>query len=48
VKVASIEKMKSLGYAPKVSLREGVHRVVEWQLKEVGSGIKYDHLSPTR
>jgi nucleoside-diphosphate-sugar epimerase len=29
----SIEKIRSLGYAPKVSLEEGIHRVAEWQRK---------------
>jgi dTDP-glucose 4,6-dehydratase len=29
----SIEKIRNLGYAPKVSLEEGIHRVAEWQRK---------------
>lgn len=31
----SITKVRSLGYEPKISLREGIHRVAEWQRKEV-------------
>ena len=31
VKRASIEKIKAIGFAPKVTLREGIARVVEWQ-----------------
>jgi dTDP-glucose 4,6-dehydratase len=31
----SVEKVKSLGYKPKIALREGITRVVEWQKKEV-------------
>jgi dTDP-glucose 4,6-dehydratase len=31
VKIASIEKMRSIGYAPTVSLREGVRAVAQWQ-----------------
>jgi nucleoside-diphosphate-sugar epimerase len=31
----SIQKIRSLGYEPKIRLREGVRRVVEWQRKEV-------------
>ncbi len=31
IKRASIEKMKALGYAPKVTLREGIRRVIRWQ-----------------
>jgi dTDP-glucose 4,6-dehydratase len=31
VKFASIEKMKALGYSPKISLREGIRRVIDWQ-----------------
>ena len=31
IKRASIARMKAMGYSPKVSLREGVGRVVEWQ-----------------
>lgn len=31
IKVASIDKMKALGYAPKVSLEEGINRLVKWQ-----------------
>ena len=30
----SIEKIKSLGYEPRISLREGIRRVAEWQKKE--------------
>jgi dTDP-glucose 4,6-dehydratase len=30
----SIDKAKSIGYKPEVSLREGIHRVVDWQKKE--------------
>jgi nucleoside-diphosphate-sugar epimerase len=33
----SIEKIKSLGYKPEVSLKEGIHHVVEWQRKELFS-----------
>jgi nucleoside-diphosphate-sugar epimerase len=33
----SIEKIKSLGYKPQMSLKEGIHRVVEWQRKELFS-----------
>jgi dTDP-glucose 4,6-dehydratase len=29
----SIEKIRNLGYEPKVSLEEGIHRVAEWQRK---------------
>jgi len=29
----SIEKIRHAGYAPKVSLEEGIHRVAEWQRK---------------
>lgn len=35
IKKASIEKAKSIGYMPKVSLREGVCKVIEWQKKEI-------------
>ncbi|WP_373839072.1 NAD-dependent epimerase/dehydratase family protein [Methanospirillum sp.] len=35
VKMASIEKIKSLGYSPKVSLRAGIKIVVDWQKKNV-------------
>jgi nucleoside-diphosphate-sugar epimerase len=31
----SIDKAKSIGYKPEVSLREGIHRVVNWQKKEM-------------
>jgi len=31
----SIHKISALGYEPKISLREGIRRVVEWQRKEV-------------
>lgn len=31
VKIASIEKVQKLGYSPKVSLREGVKKVMQWQ-----------------
>ena len=31
VKKVSIDKMKALGYAPKVTLKEGIRRVVAWQ-----------------
>lgn len=31
----SIEKAKSIGYKPKISLKEGISRVVEWQKKEL-------------
>lgn len=31
----SIDKVKSIGYKPEIPLREGIHRVVEWQKKEV-------------
>jgi nucleoside-diphosphate-sugar epimerase len=31
----SIDKAKSIGYKPEVSLREGIHRVVDWQKKEM-------------
>lgn len=31
IKVASIEKIKRLGYQPKVSLQEGIKRVRDWQ-----------------
>jgi nucleoside-diphosphate-sugar epimerase len=30
----SIQKIKSLGYEPKIPLREGIRRVIEWQRKE--------------
>jgi nucleoside-diphosphate-sugar epimerase len=30
-KRASIQKMRSLGYSPRVSLREGIRKVVSWQ-----------------
>lgn len=30
-KIASIDKMRALGYSPAVSLREGVQRVARWQ-----------------
>jgi len=29
----SIEKIRNVGYAPKVSLKEGIHEVAEWQRK---------------
>jgi dTDP-glucose 4,6-dehydratase len=29
----SIEKIRNAGYEPKISLREGIHRVAEWQRK---------------
>ena len=29
----SIDKIRNAGYEPKISLREGIHRVVEWQRK---------------
>lgn len=35
VKIASIEKMKALGYKPVTSLSDGIRKVVEWQRKEV-------------
>lgn len=35
VKRASIDKVKSLGYSPRVTLREGVRKVIEWQKAEV-------------
>jgi len=31
----SIDKVKSIGYKPEIPLKEGIHRVVEWQKKEV-------------
>jgi dTDP-glucose 4,6-dehydratase len=31
----SIHKIRSLGYEPKISLKEGLHRVADWQRKEV-------------
>lgn len=31
VKIASIEKMRALGYSPRVTLREGVRAVAQWQ-----------------
>ena len=31
VKHASIDKMKALGYKPRITLREGIRRVVKWQ-----------------
>jgi nucleoside-diphosphate-sugar epimerase len=30
----SIDKAKSIGYKPQVPLKEGIHRVVDWQKKE--------------
>lgn len=38
VKVASIAKARSIGYRPRVTLRQGVRRVVDWQKKEVIRG----------
>jgi dTDP-glucose 4,6-dehydratase len=38
VKRFSIGKVKSLGYEPKMSLREGIHRVAEWQKEEMRKG----------
>lgn len=35
VKIASIEKARSIGYEPSVSLKEGIHSVAEWQRKEI-------------
>jgi len=35
VKIASIEKARSINYKPKVSLREGVRKVIEWQKQTV-------------
>jgi dTDP-glucose 4,6-dehydratase len=31
IKVSSIEKMKALGYAPTITLDEGIRRLVKWQ-----------------
>ena len=31
----SIEKMRSINYVPKVSLKEGIHKVAEWQRTEI-------------
>ena len=31
IKIASIEKMRRLGYDPKIPLREGVRYVAQWQ-----------------
>lgn len=31
IKIASIEKMRSIGYAPKVTLRSGIQAVARWQ-----------------
>jgi len=31
----STEKIRSIGYEPKISLKEGIHRVAEWQRKEI-------------
>jgi len=35
VKRFSIDKVRKLGYRPRISLKKGVHNVVEWQKKEV-------------
>jgi len=35
VKKASIEKARAIGYNPKVSLKEGVKKVIEWQKENV-------------
>ena len=35
VKKASIEKIRSIGYEPKVSLKEGIRNVIEWQIKNI-------------
>lgn len=35
VKQFSIKKIRSIGYNPKISLREGIRRVVEWQKQEI-------------
>lgn len=40
----SIDKVKSLGYEPKISLREGIHRVTEWQRAEVIKDIGHQDL----
>ena len=31
----SIEKIRNIGYEPKISLKEGIHKVAEWQRKEI-------------
>jgi nucleoside-diphosphate-sugar epimerase len=33
----SIDRIRSIGYEPKISLKEGIHRVAEWQRKEIHS-----------
>jgi nucleoside-diphosphate-sugar epimerase len=33
----SINKIRSIGYEPKISLKEGIHRVADWQRKEIFS-----------
>ena len=40
----SIKKIRSIGYEPKISLKEGIQRVAEWQRKELLS--KADPTSP--
>jgi dTDP-glucose 4,6-dehydratase len=37
VKRASIDKVKSIGYHPRVTLREGIRNVIKWQKEVMGS-----------
>jgi GDP-L-fucose synthase len=32
-KVLNVDKLKSLGWQPKISLREGIEKTYEWYLK---------------
>ncbi len=41
IKRASIEKMKALGYSPKVTLRDGIRRVIRWQQNQGGEINEY-------
>ena len=34
-KIASIEKIKRVGYSPQISLKQGINIIAEWQKKEV-------------
>lgn len=42
----SIEKIRLLGYEPETSLKEGIHRVAEWQRKEVLSKLVFKWKNP--
>ena len=47
-KVLNVDKVKSLGWEPKISLREGIESTYEWYKKSIGYEEVVDNVSPFR